>query len=344
MAKHKHQKPKRSKRVLRKLSLVAAALLLIGAGYGVIETQADAPVVATMSTPTRPATPEPTIDLASLENRDTMTYRSYSRDVVAEITRAEQKRRDDIAADEAAKKKAAEEAAAAEKAKKAAEAAAIEEAKEAEKAPEPKPTEEAYVVPEPWKSLAECESGGNWAINTGNGYFGGLQFRLETWQAYGGSGYPHEHSAKEQIRIAEKLRADRGFQPWPSCSKKLGLLSDEPAASSQKNYDVGDVKPHVQAAANEVGTKFNIDTVYGLASRGGRSDHPIGLALDFMVSGSKGWDLANYVLANASRLKVSYVIYEQKINSLDGRGWRLMENRGSITANHFDHVHVSFHP
>ena len=74
-----------------------------------------------------------------------------------------------------------------------------------------------------WDSLAQCESGGNWGINTGNGYFGGLQFLLSTWQAYGGSGYPHENSREEQIRVAENLRADAGYSPWPACSAALGL-------------------------------------------------------------------------------------------------------------------------
>lgn len=74
-----------------------------------------------------------------------------------------------------------------------------------------------------WDRLAQCESGGNWAINSGNGFYGGLQFDLQTWQSNGGSGYPHENSREEQIRVAERLRANRGYSPWPSCSAQLGL-------------------------------------------------------------------------------------------------------------------------
>jgi putative cell wall-binding protein len=75
-----------------------------------------------------------------------------------------------------------------------------------------------------WERLAQCESGGNWAINTGNGYYGGLQFNLETWRSYGGSGYPHENSREEQIRIATKVRdANGGYGAWPACSQELGL-------------------------------------------------------------------------------------------------------------------------
>jgi resuscitation-promoting factor RpfB len=75
-----------------------------------------------------------------------------------------------------------------------------------------------------WDSLAQCESGGNWAINTGNGYYGGLQFSLSTWRAYGGPGYPHQQSRETQIAIAEKLRAATGgYGSWPGCAAKLGL-------------------------------------------------------------------------------------------------------------------------
>ncbi len=75
-----------------------------------------------------------------------------------------------------------------------------------------------------WDQLAECESGGNWAINTGNGYYGGLQFNLSTWQSYGGTGYPHEASRETQIAIATKVRdANGGYGAWPACSAELGL-------------------------------------------------------------------------------------------------------------------------
>ncbi|HEX6148152.1 transglycosylase family protein [Nocardioides sp.] len=75
-----------------------------------------------------------------------------------------------------------------------------------------------------WDALAQCESGGNWAINTGNGYYGGLQFSLGTWQSYGGPGMPHQQSRETQIAIAEKVRAATGgYGSWPHCSQSLGL-------------------------------------------------------------------------------------------------------------------------
>jgi uncharacterized protein YabE (DUF348 family) len=69
-----------------------------------------------------------------------------------------------------------------------------------------------------WDAIAACESGGNWAANTGNGYYGGLQFNLGTWQSYGGSGLPSENSREQQIAIAEKVRAaSGGYGAWPNC-------------------------------------------------------------------------------------------------------------------------------
>ena len=74
-----------------------------------------------------------------------------------------------------------------------------------------------------WDRLAKCESGGNWSINTGNGYYGGLQFSAGTWRAMGGSGLPHQHSREEQIKRGKILQARSGWGQWPSCTRKLGL-------------------------------------------------------------------------------------------------------------------------
>ena len=73
-----------------------------------------------------------------------------------------------------------------------------------------------------WDALAQCESGGNWYINTGNGYYGGLQFSLSSWQAVGGTGYPHEHSRETQIAMGQRLYASSGWGAWPACTSQLG--------------------------------------------------------------------------------------------------------------------------
>jgi uncharacterized protein YabE (DUF348 family) len=88
----------------------------------------------------------------------------------------------------------------------------------------PRPAPPAVADGSVWDQLAQCESGGNWAINTGNGYYGGLQFNPGTWAAYGGTGLPHENSREQQIAIAEKVRAaNGGYGAWPGCASKLGL-------------------------------------------------------------------------------------------------------------------------
>jgi resuscitation-promoting factor RpfA len=74
-----------------------------------------------------------------------------------------------------------------------------------------------------WDALAQCESSGNWAINTGNGFAGGLQFTPSTWAAYGGTGSAANASREQQIAVAERVQAAQGWGAWPSCSAKLGL-------------------------------------------------------------------------------------------------------------------------
>ena len=77
-----------------------------------------------------------------------------------------------------------------------------------------------------WDDVAACESGGDWSINTGNGYYGGLQFSLQSWQAVGGTGLPSEASRQEQINRAYQLWQLQGWGAWPSCSNQLSLQGD----------------------------------------------------------------------------------------------------------------------
>ncbi|MET9611867.1 transglycosylase family protein [Kitasatospora indigofera] len=77
-----------------------------------------------------------------------------------------------------------------------------------------------------WDKVAQCEATGNWAINTGNGFYGGLQFTSSTWAAFGGTAYaPQAHQATkaQQIAIGEKVLAAQGPGAWPVCSVKAGL-------------------------------------------------------------------------------------------------------------------------
>jgi LysM repeat protein len=74
-----------------------------------------------------------------------------------------------------------------------------------------------------WDRIAACESGGNWAINTGNGYYGGLQFTLGTWLANGGTGMPQDATREQQIAVAQNVQASQGWGAWPVCSVKAGV-------------------------------------------------------------------------------------------------------------------------
>ena len=84
-----------------------------------------------------------------------------------------------------------------------------------------------YTTIDPvWDRLAQCESGGNWKINTGNGYYGGLQFSASTWKAFGGHKYAknaHLATREQQIEIAQKVQKVQGWGAWPACTRKLGI-------------------------------------------------------------------------------------------------------------------------
>ncbi|USX49571.1 transglycosylase family protein [Lentzea sp. HUAS12] len=84
----------------------------------------------------------------------------------------------------------------------------------------------ANAAPVNWDALAQCEASGNWGANTGNGYYGGLQFTQQTWNAYGGQGNPANASREQQIAVAERVAAGQGLNnAWPACSRKLGATS-----------------------------------------------------------------------------------------------------------------------
>lgn len=109
-----------------------------------------------------------------------------------------------------------------------------------------------------WDRLAQCESGGNWSINTGNGYHGGLQFSPSTWAGYGGKQYaPYAYQAtrEQQIAVAERVLAGQGWGAWPSCSAKLGLNSKP----TQRNVSAKPAAPApvVQKAARDLSRNSN---------------------------------------------------------------------------------------
>ena len=84
----------------------------------------------------------------------------------------------------------------------------------------------AAAAPHDWTGVAECESSGNWHINTGNGYYGGLQISRSTWRGFGGRRFarlPHRATRVEQIKVAERIKRAQGWGAWPHCSARMGL-------------------------------------------------------------------------------------------------------------------------
>lgn len=81
----------------------------------------------------------------------------------------------------------------------------------------PPPASRRTTIPPAWVRVAACESGGRWHLNTGNGYYGGLQFTLPTWRGFGGVGRPDEATPAEQVRVAERVLAVQGWGAWPVC-------------------------------------------------------------------------------------------------------------------------------
>jgi hypothetical protein len=131
-----------------------------------------------------------------------------------------------------------------------------------------------------WDRLARCESGGNWHINTGNGYYGGLQFSYSTWLSNGGGTYASRAdraSKTEQIAVAERLLDSRGWSPWPACARRLGLDSADAkgspsgtatASRSKARKASTKAKPvSTQRASGKVYTVRRGDTLSGIAAR-----------------------------------------------------------------------------
>lgn len=93
-----------------------------------------------------------------------------------------------------------------------------------------------------WDRIAQCESGGNWHINTGNGYYGGLQFSASTWRGYGGTAYAptaDQATKSQQIAVATKVQQAQGWGAWPTCSARAGASGSAPAAGSASGSGSG---------------------------------------------------------------------------------------------------------
>lgn len=118
-----------------------------------------------------------------------------------------------------------------------------------------------------WDRLAQCESGGNWHINTGNGYYGGLQFSASTWNAFGGNEFAStadQASREQQIYVAEKVLAQQGWGAWPACSASLGLSS---GPTDRPHPSQGAAPVRAQAAPAAAASDSKTDLIQQFADR-----------------------------------------------------------------------------
>lgn len=118
-----------------------------------------------------------------------------------------------------------------------------------------------------WDAIAQCESGGNWAINTGNGFYGGLQFTLSTWLANGGVGNPANATRDQQITVAERVLRSQGIGAWPVCGKHAGDITPtavtKPATLSTP---LSPSPPPTAAGSMSVYTVVSGDTLWSIAA------------------------------------------------------------------------------
>ena len=147
---------------------------------------------------------------------------------------------------------------------------------------------------------------------------------------------------RDEVVIDGKARwVTRGYLQEEKPETGPATASANASCTNGSSVPAG-VSPNIAAVHRAVCAQFPSITSYGTFRSGG-GDHGRGLAVDIMVSGELGWQVAEFVRANAGQLGVSYAIYSQRIWSVErgGEGWRPMSDRGSATANHYDHVHVS---
>ncbi|MDQ0775137.1 LysM repeat protein [Streptomyces aurantiacus] len=140
-----------------------------------------------------------------------------------------------------------------------------------------------------WDTVAQCESGGNWSINTGNGYYGGLQFSSSTWAAYGGSSYASsadQASKSQQIAVAEKVLASQGKGAWPSCGVGLSGAStgggtapsgsgDSGQSAAQPQQDTQSTEKRASRSQERPAAKKTVETPTGKKVKKGDGEYKV---------------------------------------------------------------------
>jgi len=159
-----------------------------------------------------------------------------------------------------------------------------------------------------WDRVAQCESGGNWQINTGNGFYGGVQFSRSTWLAYGGGAYAstaNRASKGEQIAIARRTLASQGPGAWPVCSRRAGLTRSNGGASSHASSG-----PSLGAPRSRVIKTTYTKSVSGKTITVRRGDTLGKIAARYHVSGGwRGlWSLNRARVHNPNWIQIGQVL------------------------------------
>lgn len=211
-----------------------------------------------------------------------------------------------------------------------------------------------------WDAIAQKESGGDWHINTGNGYFGGLQFTQGTWDANKLPGFPERAdlaTREQQIAAAENVLKTQGPGAWPNTfvpaqagqtTAALNTIAQNTSTLPGLNLnapgkaDESHLKPGAVQLDRIVSQLFpQVPSIGGYRASDPYPDHPSGRALDIMTGGDSalGDQINQFLQQNADALGIDYTLWQQQTWK-PGQGPTPMEDRGSPTQNHMDHVHA----
>ena len=195
-----------------------------------------------------------------------------------------------------------------------------------------------------WEAVAQCESTGNWSINTGNGYYGGLQFSASTWAAYGGTSYASsadQATEGQQIAVAEKVLASQGPGAWPVCGPQAGLSQGGAAAS----VDTSSTNSSTSSDSSSSSTGSSASTSSDSSSSNSSSSHSGSYSSGSRShsSGSSSSDSASTDTSSASTGSTasgaSYTVKSgdtlSAIAAANGTSWETLyqENRSTVGSN-----------
>lgn len=180
------------------------------------------------------------------------------------------------------------------------------------------------VTPDTWAKLRMCESTGNYATNTGNGFYGAYQFTLPTWQGLGLSGLPSNAAPAVQDEAALELYNSRGWQPWPACSAKLGLVDDRQASRSDIRVPLAPVTP---VPVSPTPAPIARPTTAPVQAPTGPAVAPVAPAPKVVsaLSGATGWDGHFLTTRDVGQVRVDASAWQRRMVaagysiSVDGR-------------------------